>query len=354
MNIYVINMILTIMWGFLLTRDESKSKKKLFIILVSIQMVLISGLRDISIGADTWNYENHFYELNNLDLYSWRNLFLNLISFSGDYNSRDMGYEIFTKLFGEIIPSFRVFLFAIAIFVCIGLGRFLYRHSFDLCMSYVLFEAFMLQFMLLTGIRQTIAICLVVFWGYDLIQGKKLVKYIMLCIFAMLFHFTAIVALPFYFICNYKREIKCKYVAVFVITLAIFVFKGIIFSILPLGMYTQYSQSTGIQSYTFVILMVMITVALFLLDSKGYLVKHKREEESLVVGTLIAELFTSSSIVLDILFRLSHYYIFYMISYFPRLFDCLEESSKRFAKIMFYLLMIVYICLRKDGYSFFF
>ena len=64
-----------------------------------------------------------------------------------------------------------------------------------------------IPFFLLTGIRQTIAVSLVVFWGYDLILDKKPVKFLLLCLVAMTFHSTAIIMLPFYFVCNYKKTI---------------------------------------------------------------------------------------------------------------------------------------------------
>ena len=202
MNIYLFNMLLTIFWGSILL-NKRNPQKKIFIGIVSLQMILISALRDISIGADTWNYENHFRELIELDMYSWKNLFLRFFQF-GNYNSRDVGSELVTKLFATLIPNFRIYLFAVAIFVCWGLGRFLYKYSENLCLSYVIFQSFLFHFFLLTGIRQTIAVSLVVFWGYDLILDKKPVKFLLLCLVAMTFHSTAIIMLPFYFVCNYK------------------------------------------------------------------------------------------------------------------------------------------------------
>ena len=59
MNIYLFNMLLTIFWGSILL-NKRNPQKKIFIGIVSLQMILISALRDISIGADTWNHENHF------------------------------------------------------------------------------------------------------------------------------------------------------------------------------------------------------------------------------------------------------------------------------------------------------
>lgn len=100
MNIYLFNMLLTIFWGSILL-NKRNPQKKIFIGIVSLQMILISALRDISIGADTWNYENHFRELIELDMYSWKNLFLRIFQF-GNYNSRGCGIGVGDKIICNI------------------------------------------------------------------------------------------------------------------------------------------------------------------------------------------------------------------------------------------------------------
>lgn len=355
MSIYVLNTIFTILWGVLLLNRSGKTYKKLYITFISIQMILLSGMRDITIGADTCSYENHFYELINPELngiYGWKPLFANLLNFGESYNTRDIGYELLSKAFASLIPNFRFFLFAIAIFVCMGLGRFLYKYSSDICLSYVLFQAFILPFMLLTGIRQTIAISLVVFWGYDLVKQRKAIKYIVLCLIGMMFHFTAVIAIPFYFICNYQKVISMKYPIVMILTLIILGLKNILFRIIPLGIYSQYAQSSGIQSYSFIAFMILIVIAIFILDKSRNVFNKKRDIINLVDGTIIAELCTTSSVIVDIFFRLGFYYFPYMICCFPIFFESLDNKSKKVAKIFFYMGMTYYIYLRKDVYAF--
>lgn len=357
MSIYVLNTIFTVLWGTLLLNRGGKTYKKLYITLVSIQMILLSGMRDITIGADTLNYENHFYELINPELntlYGWKQLFAYLLNFGKSYNTRDIGYELLSKAFASLIPNFRIFLFAIAIFVCMGLGRFLYKYSSDICISYVLFQAFILPFMLLTGIRQTIAISLVVFWGYDLIKQRKAIKYVALCLIAMLFHFTAVIAIPFYFVCNYRKKIRTKYLIAVIMPAVFFAFKSIIFSIIPFGIYSRYTESSGIQSYLFIVFMILIVVAIFILEKNNYIVNESRDEINLVDGTIIAELCVSSSVIVGIFFRLGFYYFPYMICYFPCLFECLENKTKKIGKIILLMGLLCYIYSRNDAYTFFF
>ena len=350
MNIYLLNMLLTILWGSILL-NKNNEYKKMFVCIVSLQLIILSGLRDISIGADTWNYENHFYELTQFDIYSWKNLFARFFQF-GSYTARDTGYEIVTKLFATLIPNFRIYLFAIAIFFCWGLGRFLLRHSGNLCLSYVVFESFLLQFFLLTGIRQTIAVCLTVFWGYDLILNKKLVKYVLLCLIAMTFHTTAIIMLPFYFVCNSKKNFTGKYlIAIFASALFI-IFGSRIFKYIPLGMFSVYANAQGITSHTFIFLMLSIVIVVAFLDKTQFLKLIDRNDINIVNGTVISEVLISTSAVLDVLFRLGYYYIFFMLCMIPKILQSFENKSSRIIKIMLYVILVLYVYRMHMEYKF--
>ena len=358
MSVYVLNTILTIVWESIFLRRNNKSRK-VFISIVSLQMILLSGLRDISIGDDTWNYKGHFYEVINPSLsqyYGWKALFSKLIYFHNQtYSSRDLGYELLSKLFATFFPDFRVFLIAVAIFVCVGLARFLNKYSPDIAVSYVLFQAFILPFMLLTGIRQTIAIGLVVFWGYELIRRKKAICYTILCVFAMSFHFTAIVALPFYFICNYKGQIKNRYLIAVFISVILIVFNRNLIRFLPMGLYSSYSSTAGGQGFRFIWFMFLMLIWMGVLRTK-YATPRIFEKDVLnfEYGTILAELFVVSSLIVGIFFRIGYYYILYMICYFPFLIRCFGKKSNLFIKYMFYGFALIYILTKGGPYAFFF
>ncbi|WP_314329823.1 EpsG family protein [Oribacterium sinus] len=359
MSIYVLNTILTIVWESIFLRGINRKNRKAFIFIVSIQMILLSGLRHVSIGADTWNYEGHFYEVINPSLdqyYGWKPLLLKLIRFhSQTYSSRDIGYELFTKLFATFIPNFRVFLFAVAIFVCVGLARFLDKYSSDIAISYVLFQTFILPFMLLTGIRQTIAMGLVVFWGYDFIKSKRLMRYFVLCFVAALFHFTALVMLPFYFICNYPRQIKYKYFISIVISIFIIVFNRNLFRFLPIGLYSFYAESASGQGIKFIFFMFVVILWMAILRSKRSSSRLFGEDTiNFEYGTILAELFVVSSLIVGIFFRLGYYYLLYMICYFPILIRCFGKKINLLIKYMLYAFALIYILTKGGSYAFYF
>lgn len=355
MIVYLINMLLTIFWGMLFIKKDGRGRKH-FVIIVTIQLILLSALRDISIGEDTWNYESNFYELINpamSEYYGWGALFRKFFEF-GTYTSRDIGFGLFTKLFATIIPNFRVYLFAIAIFFSVSLGIFLYKYSEDICLSYVMFESILLRFFLLTGIRQTIAVTLTVFWGYELIRKKKLFKYLLLCLVAFTFHSSALIMIPVYFIFNRKREIKWKYEATLIFSLVLILAKNLILPRINLGIFSIYAETTGIGSYTFIIIMIAIVFCTMLFQKNGLFHSDYEWTRDIVDGTLISEVFVVLSVLYSIFFRLGYYCIFFMLCLMPILIKSIEVNSRKLVRLSLYAILLLYTVRLNMDYAFFF
>ena len=152
--------------------------------------------------------------------------------------------------------------------------------------------------------------------GYDLILDKKPVKFLLLCLVAMTFHSTAIIMLPFYFVCNYKKDYLGKYIIAIGASVVFMLFGSKIFQYIPLGMFSNYATSQGIGSYTFIFLMLLIVIATGLLDKSHYLKIRDQRDRNIINGTIISEVLIATSAVLDVLFRLGYYYIFFIIKSF--------------------------------------
>ena len=70
MTVYLINIALILLFGFLLLHvNPTNEKKKLYCVIVTIQWTLISGLRHWSVGADTQAYYRSF---ENVKTMSWQ------------------------------------------------------------------------------------------------------------------------------------------------------------------------------------------------------------------------------------------------------------------------------------------
>jgi len=163
---------------------------------------LISGLRHVSIGADTLAYRDNFYSISNQ---SWTLIFENFknILFFGQ-EGKDPGYTLFVKFIQLFTLNYQVYLIIIAVIFFVPLGKIIYKHSKEPLISYILFGTLFYSFFAITGHRQTIATALVVLIGYEFILKRKMISFLLLVGIAFTIHKSALIFIPFYFVYNLK------------------------------------------------------------------------------------------------------------------------------------------------------
>ncbi len=338
MYIYILNICLILIESFIILKNKlGNSYKKLFIWIVSIQFVLISGLRDINIGADTIVYEQLF---NYYATISWKVMldnFIGMFTNRGTYENRDMGYYAFSKLFTSVCPSYRVYLFFIIILFMIGFSFFIYKYSNDYCMSYVIFASFLFAFFGLTGIRQTLATILCVFIGFEFIRKRKLLKFLLIIFIASFFHQTSLIFLPFYFLYNIKIDMTYE-ISVPILFGIIFILKSKIASIFLMGTYAKYGASTDLPPYNlFLLITLIVFFSLFFYDRLKKINSNINIYiNAVVIGMFLLEL----SLVIPIFVRLSYYYIIFIVLLIPEFFNLIIKKERSILKGIFYLILI--------------
>jgi transmembrane protein EpsG len=94
MIIYLINIALIIFWRLFFTQKRFANARKLYCIVVAIQWILLSGLRDWSIGADTYNYYTLFERVKDM---TWGEVFAGFTSyFTPGFEVMDPVYTLLT------------------------------------------------------------------------------------------------------------------------------------------------------------------------------------------------------------------------------------------------------------------
>ncbi len=327
MYVYVINMIL-IYFENLITKvkNSGKSYKKLFCALVSLQFILISGLRAITIGADTPVYEELFVYYHSITWKEMLDYFIAMFTQSVTYESRDMAYYLFTKIFSAIIPSYRAFLFFVIIVFMIGFSKFVYKYSADCCLSYLIFASFMFAFFGLTGIRQTFTTIICVFLGFELIKKRKFFPFLLTVLFASMVHKTSLVFLPFYFVYNI-RITKLYKVTVAVVFGIVFLLKNKLVFFLTRGTYAKYAELPGEGPYNLLFFITMIVLVSLLLYEK-LSAKNQMVHvyiNAVVIGMFILEL----SLAIPVLVRLSYYFIIFIVLLIPEIFQIIDIRGRR-------------------------
>jgi hypothetical protein len=176
---------------------QQQQARKKYIILIMALLALQSGLRHLAVGTDTFAYYREFNSIKNS---SFNEMLTSFVTFvKTDTGGKDPGYRIFQYLFATIIPSFRIYLIAIAVFVFTALGRLLYRYTDsnkEVLVAVALYQCLFYSFFSITGLRQTIATGFLLF-AVPYVFDKRWTKALILIALAATQHKSALLFVPF-------------------------------------------------------------------------------------------------------------------------------------------------------------
>ena len=159
-----------------LVKSNSKNSRKQFIIITTIVMILISGLRHEGVGNDTLATMMGFEQT--IDK-SWQEVFTD---FWGKYFNpnvyvgKDPGEPVFYKTLSLFTTDTRVFLFVVAIIVLLSLGCFIYYSTQSLqttLFSYIYFITLSYNYIPNSSFRQAIAFAILLL-GYIALNSKNI------------------------------------------------------------------------------------------------------------------------------------------------------------------------------------
>lgn len=160
----------------------------LFWFFVFIVLVVFAGVRDWSVGTDTLNYRDMFVYKQDVPI--------NLLTI---FSGLEPGFAVFQRIMQNLTTSFNIYLFSIAAFV-ISLYQFVIRKfSKGYGISVFIFITLGTYLFFFNGARQAMAAAIVALAFIPLIKGK-MIQYGLIISLAILFHKTAIVLLPMYFV----------------------------------------------------------------------------------------------------------------------------------------------------------
>ena len=259
MNIFVVNIVLTLLLGALLLGIQpTERKKRIFIALMTINWTLISGLRGLTVGADTLVYKGRFERTAHTP---WARLFENFYLVYVNEEGKDPGYAVFEKCVQIFTDNYQVYLVVLAVIFFAGMAWWICRYSAEPCLSYLIFSSFLFAFYALTGLRQTLATVLVVFLGTKLIEERKFWRFLLIVAVAFTIHKSSICFLPFYFLSRIPVN-KKTIVGVAVLTPLMFVFNEEIFRFLGHLVGYEYAELENRGAYGFTFMYIAVTVVM--------------------------------------------------------------------------------------------
>jgi hypothetical protein len=324
MTIYVYNILSIVVVGilsFYVYRTESA--KKTFFIFAFLQMLLISGLRSYDVGHDTRTYINIFNIYGSLD---FSTILLEDFKF-------EKGYLIFQYVIYNIFNNPTLLFFLVSSFFLFSVAIFIYKNSKYPLLSVVIFIGIEFFAFSMTGLRQTMAIAIILF-SYEFIKNRKPVYFILLVLLASTFHLSALVFLPFYFI-SYIKVSKPYLLLMFPIIALSFVYREMFFEFINIFTRLPYYEMTTRGPINLSILLLLTFIGGIIQCS---LVLENNKNSSIYFHTMyITLILIGTAFINPNMLRLTFYYSFALLLFIPEI--VFSFSDKRLRSILHILII---------------
>ena len=330
MTIYLVNLsliwIYSIMYNSLLhTSSNKKRLKYIFISIATLQLILLLSLRHSTIGIDVPGYVSFFKR--------------SILSSTIDHRF-ELGYKALNNIIGILTNNEQIFLTIVAILSIAPVGRFIYKYSKMPFLSFTIYIAFNYYAFTFSGLRQAISYA-IIFISYDYIKDRKLMKFLICVLCASLFHKSALIFLPAYYIYRIRIN-KIVISSLIVVDLAVYIFRRPIFAFLINNFYQSFSI-VETSSYTWMAFCALIV----LLGSFVYksMINISDDNSGLYMFLLIGISLMIFASVGNNIMRIADYYFMFVIIFIPEALIALKD--KKLALVVAYLivvgLMVIYL-----------
>ncbi len=352
MAIYLINIILIIVFGFVFIHtNPSDVKKKAYCGIVAVQWILISGLRDYSIGNDTMQYYDLFEAAKVVSFKTYISNCWNYL-FNG-LNTKDPGYYLLQKIFQIFTDDYRIWLFFIAIVFTGLMARWIYKYSSMPDISFLIYSVLFFAFYSVTGHRQTLATALIVFLGYEYAKKRELAKFAIVAFIAFMIHKSSVVFIVYYFFANIS--ITPIYVSVMLVVSVVIAamgkrIYGPIALMLGFGEEGVNNDIGGAETYATVLVLLCIVTMCFY-----PWINEKRKDAKYFYNMLILTFITTLLVFQNQAFmRIQQYFSLIIMVTVPELIQAIDKNYRVFAYLFVLVFLTVYLMRGNPQYSFFF
>jgi len=330
MDIYSLFMLMAVMLSIIIPNNKNQDvlqnrNKKYYCLILGFLLFLIAALRATSVGNDSGQYARHFYNLQQLDF----RLIIN-------YYQKDLAFYYLVKILTYMTSNHQWMFAVIGGFYSYSISRFIYKYSKNLMVSFIILIPMSYFAFSLTGLRQTIAIAIILF-SYDYIIQKKLFKFIIIVSIASLFHQSALLSLPAYLLSNKPLNNKKVLVGIFAVPI-VFVLRPLLVSIVQILFYETYSidldQGSGGWTTLLVYFLIIAVATIFSKQIKNEY--YSFFLKMMYVGALI-QMFVPLQ---PNIFRVSMYYNIASLVLIPDILKTQKDKSSKFiAYSLFFVLM---------------
>lgn len=318
--------------------------RKKYIRIICFILMLQSGLRNVAVGDDTYNYFEWFEDIKRT---SWKEIFENIKDYYQLGLGKDPGYDVFVKLTQSVIDDYQIFLLIVAILFFGALGNFIFKNTTrlnDVIIAFVIYSVLFYSFFSITGIRQTIATSATLY-GFEFLKRKKIVYFLLLIVLASAIHKSALILIPFYFIGLIKNS-NILYKVVLLIFPVFMIFKESINDFFRvLGGYEEFDKLEGAGTLTFTMMFLFIIIIAFW--RRKIILKNNVNAKYYFNAFAIALIFLPLTWVNPNTMRIVQYFSLFMLLFIPEIIYSFQVASPKIrrdiSKVTIILLIVLFI-----------
>lgn len=319
MQIYIL--LLFILFTCVLIGFDNTKRKKIFMIIIFSILTLIAMLRSWKVGVDTEQYYRNFTVIANL---GWDEV---------DVLRYESGYFYLCKILSCISKDPHILIIISSFIIIPSVGRFIYKYSSNVALSTFIYITLNIYFFHLTGMRQSLAIAILLY-GIDFLLERKNFKFMLIVIIASLFHSSAVILIVLIWINKLKYGRKTYFNTIFTAIIGFIFYKpvfGIISQILP--KYQGYITSTfGESNYFGALLQFIVGLTVYTFCNKFYFFKDNEKQNNISRLALrcvsITVCLQAMTMRMNIIGRMSPYFWIFSIIAFPDAIKSIKSKNK--------------------------
>lgn len=200
--LYLGIIIMVILMGML--ADNKKAEiSRFWIIIISIILIAILGLRGRSVGVDTSNYQDNFVNALSHDAFS--------------DNTTEPGYHLLQKSLRTFFscPELAIFIYSAVTVFFVMKALWRYKNNINLFIA-IAFYVGIFYFQAMDLLRIYLAAAFIL-WNYDYLIEKRYKKFVLVILLTSMLHFSSLVMfLPLGYLWLYQRKPKIAFLSIVV------------------------------------------------------------------------------------------------------------------------------------------
>ena len=321
MAVYLM-LILAVFASLFLKIDDRRQKQRWYIIIIFTSLTLIAMIRSWSVGVDTLQYYRNFSVIAQLD---WKQI---------DLLRYEPGFFYFCKILSCLSTDPHILIAISSLIIIPSVGRFIYKYSSHMALSTYIYLTLNIYFFHLTGMRQSLAIAILLY-GFDFLLKKKYIRYAGVVLLAALFHSSAALLLFLIFLQMLPYKMNTYFRTMGVAAIGFFLY-SFLFQYIA-RFFTQYAGFThsefGFSNYfgtllQFLLIFFLYTLAHYLHFHSDDLTKDHMVNDLCLRCLSVAVCVQAMAMRMNIIGRMSQYFLIFSIIAIPNMLYKFKEKNR--------------------------